>query len=56
MACFIFSAGGTKHSVSESEGQSQPQQNPLPNTQGQALLLPYSDDSITADQTVSGRC
>ena len=53
MACFPFSVGATKHGVSESEEQSQPQLNLLPNTQSQALLLPCSDDAVTTNQTLS---
>ena len=53
---FIFSAGATKHSVSEPGEQSQPQPNLTHNTQNQALLLPCLDDSVTTDQTVPGKC
>ena len=46
--------GATKH-VSQSEEQSQPQPNLKAITQSQALLRPWLDDTVTADQTISGR-
>ena len=52
---FYSGAAATKHSVPESEEQSQPETNLLPNTHSQALLFPSLDDAVTADQTVQGK-